>query len=38
MHSIKQIIANTKIKHINLSSNMISESGLEMIVDDLSKS
>lgn len=38
MHSIKSIIVNTRIKHLNLSSNMISESGLEMIVDDLSKS
>lgn len=38
MHSIKSIIANTCIKELNLASNMISESGLEMIVDDLSKS
>lgn len=38
MHSIKSIIANTRIRHLNLSSNMISEAGLEMIVDDLSKS
>lgn len=38
MHSIKTMIANTRIKHLNLASNMISEAGLEMIVDDLSKS
>jgi hypothetical protein len=37
MHAIKTIITNTKIKYLNLASNMISESGLEMIVDELSK-
>ena len=29
---------NTKIKHLNLASNMISDVGLEIIVDELSKS
>ena len=38
MHAIKSILTNTKIKYLNLASNMISESGLEMIVDELSKS
>jgi Ran GTPase-activating protein (RanGAP) involved in mRNA processing and transport len=38
MHSVKTIIASKKIKHINLASNMISEAGLEIIVDELSKS
>ncbi len=39
MHAIKTIItnSNSKIKELNLSSNMISEAGLEMIVDELSK-
>ena len=38
MHAIKSIITNTNIRHLNLASNMISEAGLEMIVDELSKS
>jgi len=37
MHAVKNIISNTKIEHINLSSNMISEIGLEMLVPDLTK-
>lgn len=38
MHAIKSIVTNTKIKHLNLASNMISEAGIEMIIDELSKS
>ena len=38
MHAIKTIITNTNIKHLNLASNMISEAGLEMIVEAVSKS
>ena len=35
MHAIKNIINNTGVKNINLSSNMISGEGLELILDDL---
>jgi len=38
MHAVKSIISNTFITHLNLASNMISEAGLEMIVNELSKS
>jgi hypothetical protein len=37
MHAIKNIISHTAISSLNLSSNMISDSGLEMIVDELIK-
>ena len=33
MHAIKQIIGNPQIKGLNLASNMISEAGLEMILE-----
>ena len=37
MHAIKSIITHTNIINLNLASNMISEAGLEMIVEDLLK-
>ena len=37
MHAIKNIISHTSIESLNLSSNMISDNGLEMIVDELIK-
>lgn len=37
IHAIKNLINSTKIIHLNLSSNMISEVGLSMILDDLVK-
>jgi Ran GTPase-activating protein (RanGAP) involved in mRNA processing and transport len=37
MHSINSLLKNTKIEHLNLSSNMISEIGLEVIIDTLNK-
>lgn len=38
MHAIKSIISNPKIKSLNLASNMISDSGLEMVLEELAKS
>ena len=37
MHAINSILRNTRITHLNLSSNMISEVGLEIIIDNLIK-
>ena len=38
MNAIKSIINHTTVTHLNLASNMISQAGLEMILDDLMKS
>jgi len=35
MNAIKNIISNCSIVELNLSSNLISKSGLELIADDL---
>ena len=37
MHAINSILRNTKINNLNLASNMISEVGLEIIIDNLIK-
>ena len=37
MHAIKTIITSSKVRHLNLASNMISEAGIEMIVEELCK-
>ena len=37
MHAIKSLINTSRIQHLNLSSNMISEVGMSMILDDLIK-
>jgi hypothetical protein len=37
MHAVKQIISNPKIKALNLASNMISDAGLEMVLEELAK-
>lgn len=38
MHAVKTILQNSRIQHLNLASNMISEQGLDLIVDEFSKS
>lgn len=37
IHAIKNLIVSTRISNLNLSSNMISEVGLSMILEDLVK-
>lgn len=37
MNAIKSIINHTTVTTLNLASNMISQAGLEMILDDLMK-
>ena len=37
MHAVNSILRNTQIRNLNLSSNMISEVGLEIIIDNLTK-
>lgn len=37
MHSINSLLKNTQIESLNLSSNMISEIGLEVIIDTLNR-
>lgn len=37
MNAIKSIINHTTVTHLNLASNMISQAGLEMVLDDLMK-
>ena len=34
MHAIKSIMVDTKLKSLNLASNMISGEGLELLLDD----
>lgn len=38
MHAVNAILRNTTITHLNIASNMISEVGLEIIIDNLIKS
>ena len=35
MHAIKIILSTCSVQSLNLSSNMISEAGLELIVEDI---
>jgi mannose/fructose/N-acetylgalactosamine-specific phosphotransferase system component IIC len=37
MHAVKNLIASTNIEHLNLASNMISEVGLSLILEELIK-
>lgn len=37
MHAIKSLISSSKIEHLNLASNMISEVGLSLILEDMIK-
>jgi len=37
MNAIKSIINHTSVTNLNLASNMISQAGLEMILEDLMK-
>jgi mannose/fructose/N-acetylgalactosamine-specific phosphotransferase system component IIC len=37
MHAIKSLISSTKIQNLNLASNMISEVGLSLILEEMIK-
>ena len=37
MHAVKNLVSSTKIEHLNLASNMISEVGLSLILEEFIK-